>query len=274
MALYADLLLPAATFLEQWGYDHSPPGSGFAEIKIKQPAVAPRAGSRAVGDILFEVAGKAGGSVSDAFSGIGTDTEGFARFRTESLVPWSEFTAKGVWVGPAYEYGKYAKVLKGASGKFVFDAGRLEEAARTAATPVYLGDEKDFPFVLTTYQPVLTMEGGSQNYPWAQEIFLAMHGLGWNSFVEINVEAARRLRINNLDEVWLESPSGRLKAKARVTEWIGPEVVAVARGQGHYAPGEWHKGMGINPNDIVGVDFDRLSGQSALFNTRVKVYRA
>jgi thiosulfate reductase/polysulfide reductase chain A len=29
MALFADLVLPATTFLEQWGYDHSPPGSGF-----------------------------------------------------------------------------------------------------------------------------------------------------------------------------------------------------------------------------------------------------
>ena len=38
MALYADLILPSTTFLEEWGYDHSPPGSGFAEVKIKQPA--------------------------------------------------------------------------------------------------------------------------------------------------------------------------------------------------------------------------------------------
>ena len=28
MALYADLVLPSTTYLEEWGYDHSPPGSG------------------------------------------------------------------------------------------------------------------------------------------------------------------------------------------------------------------------------------------------------
>ena len=41
MAEYADIVLPASTFLEEWAYDHSPPGSGFAEVRIKQPVVEP-----------------------------------------------------------------------------------------------------------------------------------------------------------------------------------------------------------------------------------------
>jgi hypothetical protein len=31
--------------------------------------------------------------------------------------------------------------------------------------------------------------------------------------------------------------------------------------------------LGVNPNDIICVDYDRLSGQSAFFNTRVRVRR-
>jgi len=42
MAQYADLVLPSTTYLEEWGYDHSLPGSGFAEAKIKQPVVKPQ----------------------------------------------------------------------------------------------------------------------------------------------------------------------------------------------------------------------------------------
>ena len=53
-----------------------------------------------------------------------------------------------------------------------------------------------------------------------------------------------------------------------------PGVVSIARGQGHYAYGKWDRGIGVNPNEIIGVDYDRLSGQSAFFNTRVNVYRA
>lgn len=286
MALGADLVLPATTFLEQWGYDHSPPGSGFVEVKIKQPVVELKSDVRSAGQIIFDLARKMGGQVGGAFDGIGGSDEGFVRFRTEALVSWNELTDKGVWTGPPYEYGKLDSVLKTETGKFELVSGRLQQiddllsasvslrGAPRHVAPAFLGDEKDFPFVLTTYQPVLTMETGSQNYAWAQEVFLAMHGLGWNSFVELNAETARELGINNLDDVWLESTFGRLKAKARVTEWLKPDVVAVARGQGHYAPGEWQKGIGVNPNDIVGVDYDRLSGQSALYNTRVRVYRA
>ena len=100
-----------------------------------------------------------------------------------------------------------------------------------------------------------------------------MHGVGWCNFAEINRETAHELHISDRDEVWVESQFGRLKLKARVTDWVNPGVVAVAHGQGHYAPGKWQQGIGVNPSDIVGMDFDRLSGQSALFNTRVKVYR-
>ena len=101
-----------------------------------------------------------------------------------------------------------------------------------------------------------------------------MHGVGWNSLAEIGAEAADSLGIRDGDAVWVESPLGRLKLKARLSQWVRPDIVAIARGQGHYAPGEWQKGIGVNPNDIIGVDFDSLSGQSAIFNTRVKVYRA
>lgn len=138
----------------------------------------------------------------------------------------------------------------------------------------FLGDEKSYPFVLTSYQPLLNIENGSQNYPWAQEIFLVMHGLGWNNFLEINEETAHKLGIRDKGMVWVESPFGCLKLKARVIQGIHPEVVAIAAGQGHYAPGQWQKGIGVNPNEIIGVDYDRLSGQSTFFNTRVKVYQA
>jgi hypothetical protein len=50
--------------------------------------------------------------------------------------------------------------------------------------------------------------------------------------------------------------------------------VAMASGQGHYSYGRWQKGMGVNPHELLGADYDRISGQAAFFNTRVKVYKA
>jgi anaerobic selenocysteine-containing dehydrogenase len=191
-------------------------------------------------------------------------------------------------VGPDYEFYKYDSIFETPSKKFEFYSGNLEallksssssEIQRIACLPHYTepefeGDESSYPLNLVTYQPVLNIESGSQNYPWAQEIYLVMHGYGWTNFVEINKETADELKIKDGDEVWVESPLGKIKSKARVFQGIHPEVVAIARGQGHYYDGEWSNEIGVNPNDITGVYYDELSGQSAFFNTRVRVYKA
>ena len=287
MAEYADIILPAPTFLEEWAYDHSPPGSGFAEAKLKQPVVASLYDTKSVTDIIFEVARGLGGTVADSFDGIGSDAEGFVRYRTESFMPWQDFREQGVWRGPAYQYYKYNQIFNTPSGKLEFYSTSLENRLkkvgkfdnRLTCLPHYqevefLGDKQGYPLVLSTYQPLLNIENGSQNYPWAQEIFLVLHGLGWTNFAEMNSHTARALGIRDRDMVWVESPFNRVKVMARVIEGIHPQVVSIAGGQGHYADGKWQQGIGVNPNEIIGVDYDHLSGQSSFFNTRVKVYRA
>ncbi len=288
MAEYADIVLPACTFLEQWGYDHSPPGSGFAELKIKQPVVVPRHESRSTTDIVFEIARGLGGAVVSSFSGIGDGAEGFVKYRTGDIAPWDELLRDGVSVDEwAYEFHKYESLFKTPSGKFEFKSGNLEARLKElgigtdglTCLPHYerfdhLGDIRNYPLLLSTYQPLLNIESGSQNYPWAQEVFLVMHGQGWTNFAEMNIQTAHAYGIRDGDMVWVESPFGRIRVRARVFEGILPQVVSIASGQGHYNNGRWANGIGVNPNDIIGVDYDRLSGQSAFFNTRVRVYKA
>jgi anaerobic selenocysteine-containing dehydrogenase len=285
---YADIVLPACTLLEDWAYEHCPPGSGFTEVKIKQPVVNKLHESRTLGDIIFNIAGEIGGSVAQSFENIGDSAEGFVKYRTESLISWNDFRTNGVLVGPDYEFYKYDSIFETPSKKLEFYSGNLEALLKSSSSsaiqriaclphytePEFEGDEGGYPLNLVTYQPALNIESGSQNYPWAQEIYLVMHGYGWNNFVEINKETADELKIKDMDQVWIESPLGKIKAKARVFQGIHPEVVAIARGQGHYYDGEWSNEMGVNPNDITGVHYDELSGQSAFFNTRVRVYKA
>jgi anaerobic selenocysteine-containing dehydrogenase len=288
MALYADLILPSTTFLEEWGYDHSPSGSGFAEVKIKQPVVSPRGSARPVMDILFQMAKKLSGGVAGSFANMGDSAEGFVRFRTETLVPWNEFLKKGVGAGKDYEYKKYHLIFQTPSKKFEFSSGNLKSLlAKTKKgkedaleyLPHYneakfLGDKGKYPFILLPYQPLMVIENGSQNYPWAQEIFLPMDGVGWETLVEINSETAKSLKLRDGQGVWVESPFQKIKAKVKFSEGVHPEVIAIPSGQGHTSDGKWQKGMGVNPNEIIGVDYDALSGQAAFFNTRVKVYKA
>jgi len=288
MALYADLILPSTTFLEEWGYDHSPPGSGFAEVKIKQPAVVPRGSARSVMDIVFQTAKRLNGGVAESFANMGDHAEGFVRFRTETLVPWKEFLKKGVGAGKDYEYRKYHRIFQTPSKKFEFSSGNLKHLlAKTKKgkeegldyLPHYneakfLGDKGKYPFILLPYQPLMVIENGSQNYPWAQEIFLPMDGVGWETLVEINSETAKSLKLMDGQGVWVESPFQKIKAKVKFSEGVHPDVVALPSGQGHTSYGKWQQGIGVNPNEIIGVDYDTLSGQAAFFNTRVKVYKA
>jgi anaerobic selenocysteine-containing dehydrogenase len=283
MATFADIVLPACTFLEEWGYDHCPPGSGFAEMKLKQPAVERLYDSRQIADIVFGLAQGIGGTVAQSFNGIGDGAEGFTRYRTSTVMPWDEFRAQGVWVGPQYKFNKYDSIFKTPSKKFEFYSGNMEAVIKgkdkLAYLPHYkeakfLGDEKMYPLVLATYFPLLDIDNGNQNYPWVQEIYMVLHGQGWSNFIEMNTELAHALDIEDGDMVWVESPFGKLQGKARVFQGIHPEVIAIANGQGHWACGRWARGMGVNPNSILGVDYDQLSGQSAFFNTRVKVYKA
>jgi anaerobic selenocysteine-containing dehydrogenase len=288
MALYADLVLPSTTYLEEWGYDDSPPGSGFAEARIKQPVVKPLGESRSMIDIIFEMSKRLGGEPAHSFANMGDHSEGFVKFRTETLMPWKELLVKGVWVGKDYHYRKYDRIFQTPSKKFEFYSGNLKSLVskmRKGAEkdfdylPHYkeaefLGEKEKYPLILLPYQPLMVIENGSQNYPWAQEIFLPMDGVGWETLIEINSETAKSLKLRDGNVVWVESPFQKIKARLKCSEGVHPVVVVIPSGQGHYSYGKWQKGIGVNPNEIIGVDYDHISGQAAFFNTRVKVYKA
>lgn len=298
MAQFADIVLPLPTFLEKWACDQVPPGAGFAEATITQPVVELEHDTRALVDVLFDIAQSLGGSVAQSFAGIGDGAEDFVRYRTQTLGLWADLFGQGVWTGPDYRHGRYSEIFDTPSRKFEFYSGNLKalfgklsvaeadmERMNIKARgdlvflphyeePGFQGDAASYPLSLVSYKPALCLEGGSQNAPWAQQIYLVMHGVGWTNLVEISSHTAASHRISSGDMVWLESPFARIKAKAKVNEGLHPGVVAMAAGQGHWAYGRWAKDIGANPNDITGVDYDHISGAAAFYNTRVKVYKA
>ena len=97
----------------------------------------------------------------------------------------------------------------------------------------FLGDKGQYPLILLPYQPLMVVENGSQNYPWAQEIFLPMDGVGWETLVEINSETAKTLKLRDGQAVWVESSFQKIKARVKLSEGVHPEVVAIPSGQGH-----------------------------------------
>jgi anaerobic selenocysteine-containing dehydrogenase len=274
MAAYADIILPSCTYLEQWGYESALPGSGYAEARVKQPAIGPLHESRDIAGILFDLAEELGPPVSNPFRAIWDGADGFGeafvKQRTGPFVAWSDFRRHGVWVGADYEYGKYGQIFHTPSGKFEFKTAHLERLLNVRRP----GEDRERPFALGIYRPVLEIRSGTQNCPWAQEMFLVMDGIGWNNVVELNHETARHLGIGDGDPVFVESESGEIEAEARVRQGIVSSAAAMATGQGRYASGTWADGIGVNPNEVMGSEYDEESGQPCYFSTRVKIRKA
>ena len=214
---------------------------------------------------------------------------------------WEEFRRRGVWADPPYTFGQWARVLPTPSGKFEFysqnlkktfdklhmteeDLAALKLEARGDELfmphyePIrYAGDPEQYPLLLNTYKLMTHAEGRGANVPWLQElhgVHLGHQHTRWSTWVEVHPSTAARLGIHDGDEVWVESPVGRIKTVAVLFPGAAPEVVNIPFENGHTAYGRWAAGRGANPNRVLVNEADLLGGLAAFFSTRVRVYRA
>ncbi|MFQ6082697.1 MAG: molybdopterin-dependent oxidoreductase [Candidatus Aminicenantia bacterium] len=220
-----------------------------------------------------------------------------------------ELLKKGGWWDPAYYYGKWGRVLRTPSRKFEFYSQLFEEKIRKSLDlkeenlwesrrtekkmkelginargdkvfiahyePLRISERKEeYPFYLNFYQPLAFMNENGANQPWLQEIVGSYVNMKWDSWIEINPEKAKELGISENDWVWIESPFGKFRTRAKLFSGAMPEVVNIPYGFGHKALGQWAKDRGINPTELIGKDFDKLTGLPAKFSTKVKIYKA
>lgn len=224
---------------------------------------------------------------------------------------WELLLERGGWWDPDYRFGEWGRVFKTPSGKFEFYSQRLrgvledlagKEASKKGTdlsselerilrnlkveargdtvflphheSPRFVGDDKEFPFHLNTYKPMPLAGGRGAQQPFLQER-VGMHvQVQWDSWVEINPATARKLGISDGDWVWIESPHGKIKVKVKLYPGAMPNVVNMPYGLGHTAYGRWAKGRGVNPNKVIGKEYDSLGGSLAYGSTRVKIFKA
>lgn len=96
----------------------------------------------------------------------------------------------------------------------------------------------------------------------------------WDSWVEMNPEEAHRRRLEDGDEVWVESPFGRVRTQVRLVAALRPDVVNIPYNQGHTAVGRYAQDRGVNGLALLNPESEPFTGLAAFTNTRVKVYRA
>jgi anaerobic selenocysteine-containing dehydrogenase len=304
--LYADLVLPNHTFLERW-VDGTPPGGlGAPTLGIGRPAVEPLHNTHSTASVLLELAHGLGGSVSDSFPW--SSFEELIRFRTQGLFTaggsiqvesfeefWRTLVERGVWAGAPYTFGRWEEALATPSRRFQFHLVGLEEALSEPGvsaedlgleaqggtlsiphyeSPRYAGDAEEYPLHLVPYRVVADAGCRAPNAPLLWEMYGLHLKEMWHNWVEIHPETAHRLGIRDGDQVWVESPQGRIRLKARLYEGAMPDAVNIPMGGGHTAGGRWAAQVGGgNVADLIVPQTDPLSGAVAWCGTRVKIYR-
>jgi len=219
---------------------------------------------------------------------------------------WAQLQDKGGWWDPIYYFNQWDRIFQTPSGKYEFYSltlkkiveGQHEGAPREEAKrppdstssplasaadqaclphfepPRFVGDSEQYPFHVNIIRPLPLACGRDGNQPFLQEILDPRLHVRWDSWVEINPQAAEQHGIQDGAEVWLESPVGKLKARARLNPGAMPDVVNIPANLGHTAYGRWAKDIGVNPMLIVASEHDDLAGLGASGATRVRVYKA
>jgi len=257
-ARLADLVLPAATFLESWGVHVGCVSGEKLWVGLRQPAVRPPADSRSPEDALLGIARMMGGDAGEI--GYSKSAEDYCRRLLQETFP--EEAGKGLWASlkskgwspvnagsgggleqptgtsvaerkedPTDEYSRGDKTQGtsenlNAAGRDRLRSGRaggrLELAACLQEIVLRGGGREGAEGIEKTLilftSP--TRGDGAGLLPWVEEIDHA-------SPVWMNPRAAAELGLKEGDRVSVAGPAGEIRTRVRLTEGIHPEAVAV-----------------------------------------------
>jgi len=276
-AMLADMVLPAATYLEGWGVSGAPSLDRTPILNLRQPVVSllstaevlrspsfdvgkllepsfrPRGESKEVGNFCLELARRIEGDVlknlpyRDTKDYINTVISSLPIIKTQGGL--DALKMNGFWIDKASQRKdsrmRTNKKMRSGSKKIEIYSSSLGKKG-LSPLPAYQSitfhsKKGKNEFVLTPFKSNLTAKG-TTNSKWAREI---LHG----SRLWINKKAAERLGIKNGDRVRVESPTGAVITRVLTTSRIHPDSVALAEGLGHTAVGNVAKARRFKSKD-------------------------
>jgi len=276
-AMMADMVLPAATYLEGWGVNSAPSLDNVPILNLRQPVVSllsaakvlrsptfevgkllepmfrPRGEAEEVGNVCLELARRIKGRVGKNLPY--KDTHDYIT-RVISSIPGIKkegglktLKRQGLWVDKASKSGSYRysreKDLPVSGQKVEIYSNTLKQNGHSPLPeyqPLTVPKKKKDEFILTTFKSNLWAKG-TANSKWAREI---LH----ENRLWINKDVAHRLGIKNGDRVRVTSSVGSLITRVLTTHRIHPESVAIAEGLGHSAVGNVAKARRFRSNDL------------------------
>ena len=141
------------------------------------------------------------------------------------------------------------------------------------AFPTPHREAKDYPLYLITHKRMYRNQAGNT----AQNPILnfAIGADAAENTIAVNAVTGKALGIKDGDMVVVESRVGKAKGKAKLTQGIRPDTIAVSY---HY--GQWSLGFpeyakkGTWINNVLELHPDRIAGMNSFNDTKVKLYKA
>jgi anaerobic selenocysteine-containing dehydrogenase len=268
---FADLILPDHAPLESWVDDIPESGAAQSVVSLAPPAVHPLHNTRAMPDVLLDVAQRLGGPPAAALPWKSYDAmlrAAYVPLRQHSGAAaqseddfWTKITTQGGWWGPAT-----ATKTESASAAPAHAAIKFAEAE-------FDGSAQEFPFYFLPFPSQAFRDGSLAHLPWLQEMPDVITTAMWSSWVELNPKTAAQLRIAPGDLVEISSQHGSVRAPAILSPGIAPDLVAMPIGQGHENFSRFGSGRGANPLSILAPLAEGETGALAWAGTRVKLAR-
>ncbi|GAB1398051.1 hypothetical protein MASR1M65_28310 [Saprospiraceae bacterium] len=211
-ASFADVILPAATFLEKSGTFTN----GERRIQRVNQVVKPLEGTKPDGQIIVEIMNRMGYAQPDYHP----DT---MLQEISQIVPffkgvkWNESRHQRQSERPVKEDGTDTRILHTETftrgkGKF-----RFKDFTETEEITTY---GKQYPYILTTNRELEHYNAGTMTRRTNNAIILS------DDYLLINPNDAVKHAINNGDMVCIESPRGKVDVKARVTDEVKPGILS------------------------------------------------
>ena len=288
---FADVLLPAASWMESSALKvgHRYPLDSMAHVQFREAVVEPLHERRSDVEIIFGLATRLG--LDDVFWK-GDVEAGYRHLLEPSGVSLEELRERPYGIataGAALRYQKFAELDegRGAPRGFATPTKKVEIfATRFAehglpALPVYVEPAlsprsrpdlaERFPLVLTNAKRPQYMHSQLRGLP-------SLRKIAPNPTAEIHPETAGRFEIAAGEWIIVETPSGRVRAQAQITDTILPGVVCCSHGWWEACPELGLPGFdpfteaGANQNLLVHNDqHDPVSGGTPHRSTLCRV---
>ena len=280
-AALSDLFLPVTTWLErdQLTTPYTRFGQ-FARVKV----VDPPGECRDDEDILLELAHRLG--LHEAFPWR-TVEEYFDWRLADTGMSFRDLKEAGQYIHPQH-YQKYETDHFREGGGFPTPTGRVELYQSTFAK--YGHDP--FPFFVEPAEESPFNQKLAKDYPFISTVRRTPHFFhsehhqvpelrrrNPDPLVEMNREAAGELDIRDGDWVWIETPTGRIRQKAKLIDGIHPRVICNQHAWWYperEGPdyGVWESNLNVITRNDRGQGFDPIYGGPQLRGFLCKIYRA